>query len=70
MKAFYKDEINVVLDEKSVEIKPSINRESKILELAIKLYSCHDINMKFIVVVTPPSIYHHTLTRNISREVR
>ena len=28
------------------------------LELTIKLYSCHDINMKFLVVVTPPSIYN------------
>ena len=23
-----------------------------------ELYSCHDINMKFLAVVTPPSIYH------------
>ena len=35
-----------------------INRESKSLELTIKLYSCHDIKMNFLVVVTPPSIYH------------
>ena len=31
------DENNVVLDENSVEWKPCINRESKILELTIKL---------------------------------
>ena len=48
---------NVVLDENSVEWKSYINRESMILELTIKLYSCHDINMKFLVFVTPPSIY-------------
>ena len=57
MKTVYQDEKNVVLDEKSVERKPCINRESKSLELTIKLYSCPDINMKFLVVVTPPSIY-------------
>ena len=33
------------------------------MELAIKLYSCHNINMKFLVVVTPPSIYHGCSTR-------
>ena len=54
---------NVVLDENSVEIKPCINRESKSLELTIKLYSFHDINMKFLVVVTPPYIYQlHCIT--------
>ena len=37
--------------------KTMYNRESKILELTIQLYSCHNINMKFLVVVTPPSIY-------------
>ena len=58
MKTVYQDENNVVLDEKSVERKPCINRESKSLELTIYLYSCHDINMKFLVVVTPPSIYY------------
>ena len=42
---------------KKIEIKPYINRESKIDELTIKLYSCHNINMKFLVVVTPPYIY-------------
>ena len=45
------------LEQHCFEIKPCINRESKSLELTIKLYSCHDINMKFLVVVTPPSIY-------------
>ena len=29
----------------------------------MKLYSCHDINMKFLVVVTPPSIYHGCSTQ-------
>ena len=58
MKNAYQDENNVVLEENSVEIKPCINRESKSLELTIKLYSSHDINMKFLLVVTPMSIYH------------
>ena len=57
MKTVYPDEKNVVLNENSVERKPCINRESKTYELAIKLYSCHDIKMKFLVVVTPLSIY-------------
>ena len=56
---FEEQEINVVLNENSVEIKSCINRESKSNELTIKLYSCHNINMKILVVVTPPSIYHH-----------
>ena len=59
MKTVYQDEHNVVLDENSVEQKPCINREIKNLELTIKLYNCHDINMKFLVVVTPPSIYQN-----------
>ena len=58
MKTVYPDENNVVIDENSVEIKPCINRESKSDELTIYLYSCHDINMKFLAVVTPLSIYH------------
>ena len=33
------------------------------LEITIKLYSFHGINMKFLVVVTPPSIYHGCSTR-------
>ena len=57
MKTFYQDKNNAVLDENSVERIPCINRESKSLEFTIKLYSCHDINMKFLVVVTPPYIY-------------
>ena len=44
-------------------MEPCINRESKSLELTIYLYNCHDINMKFLVVVTPPSIYHGCSTR-------
>ena len=58
MKTVYPDENNVVLYEKSVERKPYINRKIKSLELTIQLYSCHDIKMKFLLVVTPPSIYH------------
>ena len=58
MKTVYQDENNVVLDEKIVERKPCINRKSYSLELTIKLYSFYDINMKFQVVVTLPSIYH------------
>ena len=63
MKTVYQDENNIVLDENSVEWKPCIDRESKSLDLTIKLYSCHDINMKFLVVVTPPSIYHGCSTQ-------
>ena len=58
MKAVYPDEKNVVLNENRFKRKPCINRESKSDELTIKLYSCHDINMKLLVVITPPSIYH------------
>ena len=58
LKLSIQNEKNVVLNEKSVEGKPCINRESKSNELTIYLYSCQDINMKFIVVATPPSIYH------------
>ena len=39
MKTVYPDENNVVLNENSVDLKPCINRESKILEITIKLYS-------------------------------
>ena len=63
MKNVYQDENNVVLDENSVELKPCINREIKTLKLTIKLYSSHDINMKFLVVVTSPSIYHGCSTQ-------
>ena len=63
MKTVYSDENNVVLDKNIVEWKPCINRESKSLYITIKLYSCHDINMKLIVVLTPPSIYHGSSTR-------
>ena len=64
MKTVYPDEKNFVLNENSVENKSCINRESKSDELTIKLYSCHDINLKFLVVVTPPSIYHHQRFHN------
>ena len=63
MKTIYQYENNFVLYENSIEWKPCINRESKSLELTIKLYSCHNINMKFLVVVTPPYIYHGCSTR-------
>ena len=53
-----RDENNVVLNENSVEGKPCINRESKSDGIAIYLYSCHGINMKFLAVVTPLFIYH------------
>ena len=61
-KNVYPDENNVVLNKNSVEIKPCINRESKSDELTIYLYSCHDINMKLLVVVAPPSINHSCST--------
>ena len=54
---FEEHENNVVLNGNSIEGNPYINRESKSDELTIKLYSCHDINMKFLAVVTPPSSY-------------
>ena len=63
MRTVYPDENNVVLNENSFEGKPCINRESKILELTIQLYSCYDINMKLQAVVKPPSIYHGCSTR-------
>ena len=63
MKTVYPYENNVVLNENSVERKPCINIESKSNELTIKVYSCQDINVKFLVVVTPPSIYHVCSTR-------
>ena len=63
MKTVYPDENNVVLNGNSVERKPCINRESKSDDITIKLYSCQNINMKFLVVVTPPSIYHGCSTR-------
>ena len=65
MKTFYQDENNVVLDENNVELKPCINRESKSLEITIKLNSFPVINMKFLVVVTPLSIYHYVYKFNV-----
>ena len=61
-KTIHPDENNVVLDENSVEKKTCINKESKSLELTIYVYSCHNINMKTVVVVTPPYIYHDCFT--------
>ena len=52
------DENNVVLNENSVQRKPCIDRESKSNELTIKLYSSYDNNIKLLLVVTTPSIYH------------
>ena len=66
MKTVYPDENSVILDKNSVEWKPGINRESKGLDLTIKLYSCHDINMKFLVVVTPPSIFQFFIQKDTS----
>ena len=63
MKTVYQDENNIVLDKNIFELKPCMNRESKSLELKIGLYRCHNINLKFLVVVTPPSIYHGCSTR-------
>ena len=60
---FEEQQKNVVMNENSVEGKPYINRESKSLELTIKLYSCHDINMKLLLVVTSPFICHGCSTR-------
>ena len=58
MKTVYLDEKNVVLNEKVLkERKLRINREIKSDEITIQLYSCHNINMKLLAVVTPPSIY-------------
>ena len=53
----------IVLNENSVEGKPCIDGESKSDEITIYLYSCHDINVKFLAVVTPPSIYQTTHTK-------
>ena len=39
------------------------NRESKSDEITIQLYSCYDINMKLLAVVTTQSIYHGCYTR-------
>ena len=66
MKTFYPDENNVFLNENSVEKKPCINRKNKSNELTIRLYSCHDINMKFLVVLIPPSIYHKDIGRKLN----
>ena len=56
---------NVVLNEKSVEGKPCINRESKSNDITIKLYSCSDINIKLLEFVTPPFIYHTILIKKV-----
>ena len=57
------NENNAVLNVNSVDRKQCINRESKIDELTIRLYSCCDISMKLLAVVTSPSIYHGCPTR-------
>ena len=56
MRTVYPYENNIVLDENSVERRPCINREIKSLELTIYLYCFHDININFLLVVTPLSI--------------
>ena len=53
---FY-NENNVVLNENIVEVKPSINRESKSLEIKFS-YTDVMINMNLLEFVTPLSIYH------------
>ena len=40
----FQNKNNIVLNENSVEGKPCINIESKILELTIQLYICYDEN--------------------------
>ena len=55
---FEEQENNVVQNENSVDGNPCINREIESDELIIWLYSCPGINMKFLLVVTPPSMYH------------
>ena len=63
MKLSINNENNGVLNENSVKGKPCINRESKSESLKIQLYSCYDINMKLLEVVTSPSIYHIRLQK-------
>ena len=65
---FEEQENDVVLNENSVEGKPCINRESKSDGLTIQLYSCYDINMKLLEVVTTPSIYHNLMCGLYSRK--
>ena len=60
---FQEEENIIVLNENSVDRKPCINRESKRDELANNLYSCHNTNMKFLVVLTLSSIYHGCSTQ-------
>ena len=59
----FQNEKNIVLNENSVEVKSCRNIESKRNEITIYLYSCYDINMKLLEVVTPPSIYNGCSTR-------
>ena len=39
-------------------MKTIYKQKKQSLDLTIQLYSCYDINTKFLLVVTPPSIYH------------
>ena len=60
MKTVYPDENNVVLNETVLkERKPGKNIESKSNEFTTKLNSRHNINIKVLVFVTPPSIYQN-----------
>ena len=52
------NENSVVLNENSTEGKTCMNRESKSLYITIYLYSCYDINVNLLAVVTPAYIYH------------
>ena len=56
----FQNEKNVVLNENSVEGKPCIKKEIKILKTIIYLYKCYDEH-NLLAVVTPPSIYHKTI---------
>ena len=51
------------------ERKPCINIVSKSNELTILLYSCHNINMKFLAVLTPPSIYQNLFDRGVADDL-
>ena len=70
MKIVYPEYKKYVLNENSIKGKPIINRESKSDELTILLYSCYDINMNLLAVVTPLSIYHYSLQRGQATNMR
>ena len=53
----FQNENNGVLNENSVEGKPCINRKVRALRSKFS-YTVVMMNMKLLVFVTPPSIYH------------